>query len=82
VSPPIEETPKTNDSDRVCEKDPLSLTGFDLEVKEMMGFILKNWDKIPRCIDPMSLAGLKRQLSDILNPIHHRLKAGGLKKAL
>jgi hypothetical protein len=81
VSPPIEETPKTNDSDRVPEeKEPLSLSGFDLEVQEMMRIILENWDKISRCVDPMSLAGLNRQLFDILQQSAQKVRQVGQKR--
>jgi hypothetical protein len=45
----------------------MSLAGFGPEADEIMQVILKNWNTVSQRLEPVSLAGFKLQLFEILN---------------
>jgi hypothetical protein len=82
VPPPVEQQPKDTASGGAGGiQEPVSLDGCDLELVETMRIILKNWDKAPHCLDPMSLDHLNRQLLDILSQSDQKLGQVGQKRA-
>lgn len=61
------------------DEGAMSLAGLVSEVTEIMQEILKNWDTMSQSVAPVSLAGLKLQLLEILDESGHFVGQKGQK---